>query len=345
MRTQMMRNNKAQVTQFIIIGILILILVSLFLYLRPKVAQEQLATAEQRLLGVPLEARPVYAFIDKCVNDVSVPGIYTLGLQGGHIFAPGETIKSGYGNVSYGFKDGRSVLPTRQMMETEISAYVGQALVGCLGGFETFKAQGKTIETGAASVQSEILPDKVIVHVKYPVTLVDEKGRTAIDENHDVDVKIPLGKAEDAAAMAIEGLAENPEWMDMTGLSSVDAKSNIIALDAHTLLYAISFATQLPEGPFVFMFAAAIPPQDYPRLKVEPAYELTEDKQFTLQLQAAGNGNITFEAYTALFDMAEDGSIQFIPEIPGNYTFQVRAVDEKGHYDSRNITFAVRRRA
>lgn len=344
-KKQSLHQKKAQITQFMIIGIILLILTSLFLYLRPKVIQEELATEEERLERIPLEARPVYLFIDKCVKDVSIPGIYLLGLRGGYLQTVRETKETAaYGTISYGFKESRSLLPSLVIMETEISDYVGQALAGCVMNFSVFTAQGKTIEAGTIGVGAEILADKVIITVNYPVSIIDEKGRTALEEHHRVNVPIPLGMARDMAASIIQGLIENPDWIDVTALSISDARVNVIPIDSTTLLYAITLNPPLEQGPFVFMFAAALSPPDYPRLQLESAYTLTEDTPFSLPLQAEGEGLIIFEAYTPLFNITDNERIGFTPEIPGNYSVEIRARDSKGHYDARNVTFIINRR-
>lgn len=337
--------KKAQVTQFMVIGIVLLILTSLFLYLRPKVIQEELAVAEERLESIPLEARPVYLFVDKCVKDVSIPGIYLLGLQGGYLQTQSETKETAnYGTIRYGFKESRGLLLPQAMMETEISNYVGQALARCVANFSVFTAQGKTIETGTSDVGAEILADKVIVTLNYPVSIIDENGRTALEEKYRVGIPIPLGMARDMAASIIQGLTENPEWVDITALSSSEARVNVIPLDPTTLLYAITLNPPLEQGPFVFMFAAALVPPDYPRLQLEPMYTLTEDMPFSLHLQAEGEGPIIFEAYTALFNITNNERISFTPEISGNYSIEIRAINGKGHYDTRNVTFIIRKR-
>ncbi len=336
--------KKAQITPFIIVGILIMLLIGAYLFIQSRMARDTTEMAETRLLEVPLEARPVYTFVDNCVKDVILPGIYLLGLQGGHIYTPGDAIASPYGEVRYGFTQGRSLLLSRPQLEAELSAYVGETLASCIAGFQPFKEQGMTIEAGTISVRTTIMQDTVRADITYPLTLTDPTGTTKIPEDYSIVVNVPLGKATDMAAAIVQRMAEDPEWVDLTMLASADAEIDALPLDERTLLYAINMPVA-GQPDLIFMFAAGMPPTEYPRLIVAPRYDLAEDRPFTLQLAAqGGSGNISFEAYTALFTLNESGLIEFEPAIPGEYIVEIRAVDGKGHHDAKNVTFAIARR-
>ena len=79
-----MKNNKAQVTIFIIIAIIIVVGVGLFFAVRGGLFD----------MGIPAEMEPVYSYYLDCIESEGLEGIYILGQQAGYIeppeFSPGS---------------------------------------------------------------------------------------------------------------------------------------------------------------------------------------------------------------------------------------------------------------
>ncbi|MFC1691249.1 hypothetical protein ACFL0W_03645 [Nanoarchaeota archaeon] len=81
---KILRNKKAQITVFIIVGIILLFSSALVFYIKNKVAEGKppIAPIVER---VPLEVAPVKAFVDQCVEEVSKDALLLIGNNGGFI--------------------------------------------------------------------------------------------------------------------------------------------------------------------------------------------------------------------------------------------------------------------
>lgn len=74
-----MRKKRAQVTIFIIIGIILLLSTVLVIYL---VSRQSVKPLEEAII-VPESAKPVHEFITGCLEQTSKRGVALLGQQGG----------------------------------------------------------------------------------------------------------------------------------------------------------------------------------------------------------------------------------------------------------------------
>lgn len=81
-----MRNKKAQITIFIIAGILLIIGAALFLTIRREAVKEDITTSLELITEeVPVEFKPVSNFIEDALRKTSEEGITKLGQKGGFI--------------------------------------------------------------------------------------------------------------------------------------------------------------------------------------------------------------------------------------------------------------------
>ena len=78
------KQKRAQITIFLIIGIILLFSSALLLYIRGKAADAP-ADFQPVLQEVPLEAQPAKLYVEECVNRVTKRALRLIGLQGGYI--------------------------------------------------------------------------------------------------------------------------------------------------------------------------------------------------------------------------------------------------------------------
>ena len=82
-----MRNSrKGQVTIFIIIGIVLLIIAGIGIYLFNSTGVANLTDTEfESTKTVDTNLRPIKMFVEKCMNDVGSKALKKIGRQGGYI--------------------------------------------------------------------------------------------------------------------------------------------------------------------------------------------------------------------------------------------------------------------
>ncbi|MCH7850945.1 MAG: hypothetical protein IH845_04855, partial [Nanoarchaeota archaeon] len=130
-------NNKAQITIFVIIAIVLVGGILAYFTLRDNLGGRR----------VPVELEPVYEYYLECLEETTRDGIRLLGEQGGYIetpeFEPGSSFMPfsnqldffGQGVPYWLYISGNNLLkeqvPSKSFMESELSIYVGEHSTNC----------------------------------------------------------------------------------------------------------------------------------------------------------------------------------------------------------------------
>jgi hypothetical protein len=219
--------KKGQVTVFIIIGIIILIIAGLLFFFRSELFGVQLDVAleQDRVSG---DALVVQEYVSSCLQDVSIEALQLLGQGAGYInlsrqdihnrqFIQGsDPTSSDYVsfaalNIPYWwYEDSEHAcvqcsittknMPTLDLMETQVAIYVEEHLDACLGDFVGLEAQGFTVTPSATmSVDVEAVDEMVYVQLSYPLSLTKEASTSSLGKWY-VDVPVPLENIYEAAS-------------------------------------------------------------------------------------------------------------------------------------------------
>jgi hypothetical protein len=208
-------NKKAQITVFMIVGIILLFSSALLFYIRSELAGvsgEFIPVAEE----VPLEAQPIKVFVEDCLEKVATEGIVKMGAHGGYV-DPGD---ASYGSVfSVGieptesealvmvegssamvpywwflkspndciencrFESNRPALYKTQTaeksIEGQLDTYIKRNLPSCLEDFRAFREQGFQIEyLGEIEPDFKVAEKESLILMKYPLR-ISREGRAA----------------------------------------------------------------------------------------------------------------------------------------------------------------------
>jgi hypothetical protein len=134
-------NRKAQITVFIILGIIIIFSVGIYSYLR--------TTGISPTEVFQPKSPPVVAFIEACMDKVATEAIRTMGDQGGFILLPTDvalnptrhvSLVPGVGGeyapkVPHWYYEGRTRIPGIKYMANEVKESIDAALPYCLNNF------------------------------------------------------------------------------------------------------------------------------------------------------------------------------------------------------------------
>lgn len=208
-------NKKAQITWFIIMGIVILVGVGTVIYIRQtteKAALEpELAESKETRYEGEQEIR---SFVDSCLKPIVLQGLEIQRLQAGYIEIPrgrdiltikekeeSEQIKvidnsrnvyidaAGQGNeapfwvTKYGL-----AIPSKEFMEAELEYYVTKELDKCVGDLKEFTDKGFIIEKEPITTDVSFAKS-VWVMVKLPLTVTI---RDITYEINDFNIEIPI---------------------------------------------------------------------------------------------------------------------------------------------------------
>jgi len=130
--------GKAQVTLFIIIGVIILLSIVTVIYFTTRITVVPL---EEEIV-IPADIKPVYDFITECTYDIAKQGIIRAGLQGGYVTMPPAIARVptsyvsvdpfGVVKVPYWYYDGEDRTPSLSAVQREVALFVRDNLNQCI---------------------------------------------------------------------------------------------------------------------------------------------------------------------------------------------------------------------
>jgi len=164
--------KRGQVTVFVIIGILILLVIGILLYFQfglKEVFEES---------KVAVEAQPVKEIIDDCVEKVSLSGLELIGQQGGYIdIGVKDSLKLDTVNSVYWVDESGIVVPELKNMEKELEDYVEDNLEECAD------FSNLDIKVNSGNVDVDVaMSNKVSVKVTWPITVTKDASSYSFDK-------------------------------------------------------------------------------------------------------------------------------------------------------------------
>jgi hypothetical protein len=242
-----LQSRKAQITVFMIVGIILLFSSALIFYIRNQVMMAGIEEAFRPVVEeVPLEAQPIKIFVEDCVAKTAKQAIKQLALHGGYI-EPMDAEMSGKAMIfgiepteSDGivfFPGGNLTVPYwwyhltsndcvsdckmgtnrpdlyktagENSIEMQIDKFINLNLGTCLADFQSFKDQGFTFEVlGSLESDAKITDKEVILLLKYPIR-VGRAGRTTDIEQYYTSLDVRMKPIYDLASEVINQAKSN----------------------------------------------------------------------------------------------------------------------------------------
>ncbi|MBR9691614.1 hypothetical protein GOV06_02410 [Candidatus Woesearchaeota archaeon] len=209
--------KRGQITLFIILGIIILILVGSFFLIRSFVTEKKLTPELIHAISeMPAELRPVRIYTEECLSAISEEALRKLGDQGGYIspeafaitasslnpteadgiqFSPGSNLKIPYWHYLHAPNDCKGNCEFNSLrpplyrtsgednsIEAQVDKYVDEQLKICLNNYAPFIEQGFEIEEKGRLKTTTLIGDfDVSIFIDYPLEI--RKG----DTTHDIE--------------------------------------------------------------------------------------------------------------------------------------------------------------
>lgn len=242
--------KKAQVTIFIIIGIVILFAFAGILYFTKNVVKEGLtAEGEPIITSVPQEFQPVQTFTENCLNQLGKKGLLILGQQGGYI---SPNLVGKYSSSNPTETDGINLEPinvpywhynknpnadnkiifsslkpklyakedSAMSIESQLSRFVKEKLDGCLKNYSAFEDQGfNFVLPKSKEVEVKVADGTVNFWLKMPVTAKKGEAEASLDQFY---VKVPLNlKLYYQVADEITQVEQNYSFLELQALDLI----------------------------------------------------------------------------------------------------------------------------
>ena len=244
-------DNKAQLTTFVVLGIVILVIIGLFFAAKNAVTEKTAEEEAREIIGTPLQ--PVRVFVDECVKQAAEDALVLVGMHGGYISFPEgiKTVVLDENPIAYWYYEGDDIRPYQTAIEEQIDSYIDEKLNICIKGFADFAG----VTSGSAKTKTSIADKSVVVNVDYPVELKQEENSYKMSKFR-VELPVRLGMMiEDINSVVDMELILNNE-IDLTYLSELIMNFDIYRPAEDILIYGAYDVESLVNGrPYGFVFA------------------------------------------------------------------------------------------
>jgi hypothetical protein len=199
MDIQLVNKTKyAQVTIFIIIGILIFLIVAGFFIVKNR-------TVENKDGEINPEVMPVNSFVLECIKETGLNAIDFTSMRGGYFITPEKATEN---DIAYYFIEGQSYMPTKEEIEKQISMHISEMLFLCINEFSNFP--DLKVSEGEIKTKTKIEDNKVTFDVIYPLS-ISKNFKTYSLEKFNAEVPVRLGIVYDSIAYLIEDQVKHPD--------------------------------------------------------------------------------------------------------------------------------------
>ena len=173
MKTNLLKNKNGQVTIFVVIGV-ILIIVVVFLLSNSKI--DFFESKETKLIS------QVTDIVDSCIKENSNRGAFLLGIQGGYIELDDSQLAVPRSYIDLGFKIPSweilpNKVPTISSMQTELNEYIQNNAMNCISGnLNTLDDLFDFEYENNLQVKTKINKNNIIVESNLPITFSEKNS-------------------------------------------------------------------------------------------------------------------------------------------------------------------------
>jgi hypothetical protein len=192
-----LHSRHAQITVFIIIGIILVFSVGIYGYLR----SEGVAPTEIFQQKSP----PVVAFVEACMEKVALDALDAMGSQGGYIVLPIDiaanptrhvSLVPGVGGeyapkVPFWYFEGRTEIPSIRYMQFEVQSYVDENLKYCIDNFTSMRDEYIINELSNYTTTVLFTDQDAVIGLDYAIE-IQPRGKDETTRREQFMVKLDL---------------------------------------------------------------------------------------------------------------------------------------------------------
>ena len=214
--------KRGQVTVFIIVGILILLVVGAVFILKPLLITGEIKAAkaqQENLLGATVQN-----YIQSCLEKTGKEALIFIGQQGGYYKLP--SLHNTVLLQPYYFYEDESHLLSKEELENQLSLYIDNELSFCIRNFVVFEEQGYDIQQEEVGTTTELGKEKVIFNVKFPVVV--QKGEISKTiATFTTEVSSRLGTIYGLTEKFISKQAEDPNSICLSCITELSIENDV----------------------------------------------------------------------------------------------------------------------
>lgn len=240
--------KRGQITVFIIVGIVILVILALFLFIR---GEKEIEMPEE------IDTTSVKNFVSSCLAITGKEAAVYTGKLGGYYVVPEPYVVYENSLVPVYCDEGVNKTPAKERIEQEISAYVDNNLIACINDFSNFP--GMKIEAGDISTKTTITQNGLLFELTYPL-LINEKQSLDLFTK---EVPIELGKIYSVVNEQIKDQVSAPESVCVECMVDYGLQNNLefdlIDYGGNNIIIILKdMETEINGEPYKFIYAVKL---------------------------------------------------------------------------------------
>jgi len=250
-----MKKRKAQITVFIIVGVIIVALVGGAVYMGKVKMESDLAEKYFSQEGVKPQLDNIQESILNCIDITTKDSLVIIGIQGGYYNEPSEFFDLGWAFIPYYYNQGAFLMPSKEKISTELGAYVNDNFKYCLDEINVgdFEIDYKTPKTSAT-----IKETMVTFTVDSSITIEREENQIKFEtKKHKVEQSSKLFEIIEIADYITDSHKEDPDMICINCVAEMarerDVYVDMLDFDETTTQIIIS-ENKTSEEPYIFEF-------------------------------------------------------------------------------------------
>ncbi len=247
--------KKAQLTVFIILGLIILLTFGLFItyssYLkRSRVSGQDITSLSSK------QSSMVKSYVESCLDMAALKTLIRFGYQGGEFdFLNPMWYKTMNGQkLAFGLKYGYNLIPSKEEVQARLEGQMNKEIANCID-LASFSKYGLNIsEMGGIKSNFVLGAKSTIVNVEYPLMISDSGIRESVISDFSREYPLELAKDLVLAFNLVEQIKDSPDSFD---LSKLDLSCNRImaCYKGGGFLRIISYNSYGVEPFYIYQFA------------------------------------------------------------------------------------------
>jgi hypothetical protein len=157
--------NKGQIAIFVLLGFVLLIAASFFLFIRSDNVYEI-----ERYQELPIDFIPVKNYIDSCIKNVGRDAIEYVSKRGGYFELPQYSYNDQFTQTAYYYYEYFELPPKLEVIQNSISEYIENELSYCLDGIKNL-SQFSNVEYYIENINTLIVKNSVIIESIIPTEI------------------------------------------------------------------------------------------------------------------------------------------------------------------------------
>lgn len=333
-------SKRGQVTIFLVIGIIILLLSAGFFFIFSKIKTAPLEVEAKEAQKIPGVRGTLQAFVENCIKETIDPAIYLLAIQGGVIYPEEDSLilLTDYGMVNYAWINGASSL-SKEKMEKDLETYLENYVDFCLEDFETFTKQNIIVEVDYEKIEAEttIRESFVNTEMQLPLTVTLPNNDTLEMKAFAAQVRSNFGK------LFFEVERFKFPHLASSELLKLPYQPLILPYDESVTIYSLTEKTG--GTPLSFMFAVRndFPENEPPLLHFIPdqTFRASDRWQKVLTAEDPNNDVLEFLSDSDLVPIQNDGTIDVEIVSAGEFKVTFTVKDGRGGEDQQEVAITI----